>query len=132
MGIGERKTLINALFETIVDPSLIQYENEQFTPPAGFYCRVNYFPNPPARVTFGGSHFERWNLQITLFDQLARHVRDIEARAELIQTTFAADTVFNGTGEKTRVMYTPTIVGGYPGKARWIVPVDIRFETVPT
>lgn len=132
MGITERKSLINTLIETVIDKSLIQYENEQFQPPSGFYCRVNYNPAPPLRVTHGGGHIERMTVSFALFTDLARHVRDVEARAELIQTTFAADTSFAGTGENTRVMSKPQIVAGYPGKTRWIIPVDIRFETLPT
>jgi hypothetical protein len=135
MGQIEREDLINTYLELLSGiPTPIQYENARFELPAlsEVYLQVWYFPPSPERVTHSGSHLERWSAQINVLGALARNSRAADVLAEQLQAHFVSDTTFAGTGEKTRVRSKPSIVRGYSNGKRWIIPVLVQLETLPT
>lgn len=135
MPLSERETLLNTHLEAMSGvPTAIQYENEKFNPPGAneVYLQVFHMPLEPVTLTLSGSHVETALMQINILSPLGRHKREAAQLAGDIRSHFVWNTPFVGTGETTRIKRMPHVAAGYSTGERWLIPVTIRLETLPS
>lgn len=124
---------VRAALETALNnmtPSLqTAWENVEFITTAGTpYQRVKLLLAAPENPSFGGSLYrEHGFLSITLAYPLQVGVKDAQAMAELIRTTFARGNSFTNGGINVIIDRTPEILQGFPEGDRYVLPVRVRF-----
>lgn len=109
------------------------WENVDFKPTKGTaYQKVNILFATPQNPSIAGSGsliltrqlgFAQVSLMYPLLDGTAA----IEARAELIKTTFKRGFSFTNDGQDVHILNTPEITPGNRDNDRWMVAVKIPF-----
>lgn len=126
-------SLIRIALETALNnmtPALATaFENNSYTPVAGTpYQEAHVLFAEPDNPTMGNTFKrEQGIFQVTLRYPLNTGTAAINARAELIRTTFPRATSFTSGGVTVTVERTPHVAPGYRDGDRWAVPVKIRF-----
>lgn len=123
---------IRAALETALNgmsPALsTAWENAAFVPVAGTpYQKVHILFAQPDNQEFGSRHRELGFLQVTLMYPLQVGTSLINARAELIRSTFYRGAAFVNGGVTVTVSDTPEVSPGDVDGDRYAVPVKIRF-----
>lgn len=105
------------------------FENDPYTPVNGTpYQQANLLFAEPDNPTMDKAFKrEQGIFQVTLRYPINIGTATVNARAELIRTTFAAGTRFTSGGITVTVETTPQVAPGFKDGDRWAVPVKIRF-----
>jgi len=123
---------IRAALETALNgmsPALAtSFENAAFVPVAGTpYQKVHMLFAQPDNQEFGSRHRELGFMQVTLMYPLGVGTSLINARAELIRSTFYRGAAFVNGGVTVTVSDTPEVSPGDVDGDRYMIPVKIRF-----
>ena len=124
---------IRAALETALNamsPSLAtSWENQNFTPPALStpYQVVNVLFAKPDNTAFGQPYQELGFMQVKLMYPVGAGTAAVNARAELIRSTFTRGTSFTSGGITTMILSTPEIQPGNAEDGRFAVVVSIPF-----
>jgi hypothetical protein len=121
---------IRAALETALNsitPSIpCAWQNVPFTPVTGTpYQRATLLLAEPDNREFGASFQEQGFLQVDLCYPQSVGSNAVEARAELLRTTFKRGTTIGSL----MITATPEIKPAYNDGDRYVVPVRIRFNT---
>ena len=121
---------IRAALETALNsitPSIpCAWQNVPFTPVTGTpYQRATLLLAEPDNREFGASFQEQGFLQVDLCYPQSVGSNAVEARAELLRTTFKRGTTIGSLC----IDATPEIKPAYNDGDRYVVPVRIRFNT---
>lgn len=122
-------TAIRATLESALDgmaPALsTAWQNVPFTPVTGTpYQRATLLLAEPDNREFGASFQEQGFLQVDLCYPQSVGSNAVEARAELLRTTFKRGTTIGSL----MITATPEIKPAYNDGDRYVVPVRIRFH----
>lgn len=123
-------TAIRATLESALDgmtPALsTAWQNVPFTPVTGTpYQRATLLLAEPDNREFGASFQEQGFLQVDLCYPQSVGSNAVEARAELLRTTFKRGTTIGSL----MITATPEIKPAYNDGDRYVLPVRIRFHT---
>lgn len=121
-----RATLESAL--NGMNPALATaWQNVPFTPVTGIaYQRATLLLAEPDNQEMGASFQEQGFLQVDLFYPQSVGSSAVEARAELLRTTFKRGTSLNNG---ILISATPEIKPAYNDGDRYVLPIRIRFHT---
>ena len=122
-------TAIRATLESALDgmaPALqTAWQNVPFTPVTGTpYQRATLLLAEPDNREFGASFQEQGFLQVDLCYPQSVGSNAVEARAELLRTTFKRGTTIGSIS----IDATPEIKPAYNDGDRYVLPVRIRFH----
>lgn len=120
---------IRSALESALDgmtPALsTSWQNVPFTPVTGTpYQRATLLLAEPDNREFGASFQEQGFLQVDLCYPQSVGSNAVEARAELLRTTFKRGTTIGSL----MITATPEIKPAYNDGDRYVVPVRIRFH----
>lgn len=124
---------IRAALETALNgmsPALATaWENVSFSPPAAGtpYQRVNMLFAQPDNREYGSRHQERGYMQVKLLYPIQIGTSTINARAELLRSTFARGNTFSSSGVTVMVSGTPEVTPGTVEDDRFAIAVKIPF-----
>ena len=123
-------TAIRATLESALDgmtPAIqTAWQNVPFTPVTGTpYQRATLLLAEPDNREFGASFQEQGFLQVDLCYPQSVGSNAVEARAELLRTTFKRGTTIGSIS----IDATPEIKPAYNDGDRYVLPVRIRFHT---
>jgi hypothetical protein len=134
---------IRAALETAINaisPSISTgYENSDFTPPEitvsasvtelqAAYQMVHILFAEPSNATYGSAHQALGYVQIRLMYPPQRGTAAINARAELIRSTFYRGASFTDSGYTVVISRTPEIMPGQNEDGRFAQIVKIPFQ----
>lgn len=125
---------IRATLESALDgmtPALAtSWQNVPFIPVTGTpYQRATLLLAEPDNREFGASFQEQGFLQVDLCYPQSVGSNAVEARAELLRTTFKRGTSFNAGSGIISITNTAEIKPAYNDGDRYVIPVRIRFNT---
>lgn len=126
-------TAIRIALETALNamtPSLATaFENNKYEPVAGTpYQQAFVLLAEPDNPTMGNTFKrEQGIFQINLRYPLNTGTASVNARAELLKTSFPRAERFTSGGVTVTVEKTPHVAPGFVEGDRWVVPVKIRF-----
>lgn len=105
----------------------VNWENEDFTPPAGGYLDVQLFRSGTDRqyVQSAGTHVMLGFLQIAVMAPKNRGAVAADRIADQIAAHFPCDLQLG----PVRITQTPHVAGGFPDGAWWRVPVSIYWAS---
>jgi hypothetical protein len=104
------------------------WENASFAPVAGTpFQRVHILFAQPENREFGSRHRELGYMQVTLMYPLQVGTSLVNARAELIRSTFYRGAAFVNSGVTVTVSETAEVSPGGVDGDRYSVPVKIKF-----
>jgi len=123
---------IRAALEIALDnmsPALsTAWQNNEFDPVNGTpYQCCHLMIAEPSNDEFGSNWQEEGYLQVDLCYPLLGGMNAIDARVELLRTTFARGTSLVNSGTTVTIYRTPFPKPGYTDGDRFITPVIIRF-----
>ena len=123
---------IRAALETALSgmsPTLdTAWENSDFTPVTGTaYQRVHILFTSPDNTQYGDTYQETGYMQVDLMYPSGAGTSAVNARAELLRSTFTRGNSFTSSGVTTIIQKTPEVMPGRAEEDRWAVSVVIRF-----
>lgn len=123
---------IRAALETTlngISPSLsTAWENSDFTPVTDTaYQRCHILFASPDNAQYGDTYQEIGYMQVDLMYPLSVGTATVNARTELLRTTFKRGYSFTSGGVTTVIQRTPEVMPGRAEEDRWVVSVVIRF-----
>lgn len=104
------------------------YENDSFVPVNGTpYQICSILFAAPDNSQYGDRHQELGYMQVKLMYPLGVGTSVVNARVEMLRTTFARGNTFMSGSVTVVIQRTPEIMPGRAEDDRWAVPVIIRF-----
>lgn len=127
-GIASIRAALETALAGVTPPLVTVWENTSFEATADTpYQICNILFASPDNNEYGSGYQELGYMQIKLMYPLDAGTFDINARAELLRTTFARGNSFTNGGVITIIQKTPEIRPGHVEGDRWAVAVLIRF-----
>ena len=130
MSIASVRTALEAKLNAMSPAIATAWQNVGYTPVTGTpYQACFVMPATPSNPTVGdGFYREQGIFQISLFYPLLAGAQAVEARAQLIRTTFKRGTAMTSGSVSVLVDTTPEIGQGRADDDRWHVSVKIRYS----
>jgi hypothetical protein len=126
MSISAIRSTLESALDGMVLGLATAWQNVPFIPVAGIpYQRATLLLAEPDNREFGASFQEQGFLQVDLCYPQSVGSNAVEARAELLRTTFKRGTTIGSL----MITATPEIKPAYNDGDRYVVPVRIRFHT---
>ena len=125
MSISAIRSTLESALDGMVLGLATAWQNVPFTPVAGIpYQRATLLLAEPDNREFGASFQEQGFLQVDLCYPQSVGSNAVEARAELLRTTFKRGTTIGSIS----IDATPEIKPAYNDGDRYVLPVRIRFH----
>ena len=126
MSISAIRATLESALDGMTPAIQTAWQNVPFTPVTGTpYQRATLLLAEPDNREFGASFQEQGFLQVDLCYPQSVGSNAVEARAELLRTTFKRGTTIGSIS----IDATPEIKPAYNDGDRYLVPVRIRFNT---
>jgi hypothetical protein len=126
MSISAIRSTLESALDGMTPALATAWQNVPFTPVVGTpYQRASLLLAEPDNQEFGASFQEQGFLQVDLCYPQSVGSNAVEARAELLRTTFKRGT---SLGSLT-ITATPEVKPAYNDGDRYVIPVRIRFHT---
>ena len=105
------------------------FDNDKHTPPNAStpYQKATTLFAKPNNQEYGSTHQELGYMQVDLMYPTGVSRGDVDARAELLRTTFARGESFTSGGVTAIISETPEVMPGRKEGERYRVPVKIPF-----
>jgi hypothetical protein len=105
------------------------WENVNFVPVAGTpYQKLNILLSDPDNLGYGSGPFrEEGFFQVSLFYPKYAGTATVQARADLIRSTFYRGRILTSGSQKVVIQRTPTISAGRVDGDYYMVPVTVYF-----
>ena len=125
MSISAIRATLESALDGMTPAIQTAWQNVPFTPVTGTpYQRATLLLAEPDNREFGASFQEQGFLQVDLCYPQSVGSNAVEARAELLRTTFKRGTTIGSL----MITATPEIKPAYNDGDRYVVPVRIRFH----
>ena len=125
MSISAIRSTLESALDGMAPAIQTAWQNVPFTPVVGTpYQRATLLLAEPDNREFGASFQEQGFLQVDLCYPQSVGSNAVEARAELLRTTFKRGTTIGSIS----IDATPEIKPAYNDGDRYVVPVRIRFH----
>ncbi len=125
MSISAIRSTLESALDGITPALATSWQNVPFTPVTGTpYQRATLLLAEPDNREFGASFQEQGFLQVDLCYPQSVGSNAVEARAELLRTTFKRGTTIGSLC----IDATPEIKPAYNDGDRYVLPVRIRFH----
>lgn len=126
MSISAIRSTLESALDGMTPAIQTAWQNVPFTPVTGTpYQRATLLLAEPDNREFGASFQEQGFLQVDLCYPQSVGSNAVEARAELLRTTFKRGTTIGSL----MITATPEIKPAYNDGDRYVLPVRIRFHT---
>jgi len=126
MSISAIRSTLESALDGMTPALATAWQNVPFTPVTGTpYQRASLLLAEPDNQEFGASFQEQGFLQVDLCYPQSVGSNAVEARAELLRTTFKRGTSLGGL----TITATPEVKPAYNDGDRYVIPVRIRFHT---
>lgn len=128
-GVVNIRSALESALNAMSPALLTSFENVSFTPPVSTvpYQVCNLLFAEPENIEYGSGHRENGYLQIRLMYPLQIGTSTINARAELIRTTFYRGASFSNSGVNVVINKTPEVSPGAVDGDRFSIIVKVRF-----